>query len=342
MLRFGEQLSGVRLWEFDDETLLTEVRAGRVALKGLEGDEALLCSQSRTFAVRSAESTNALLLIAPAQPAIVCAVLSAVLEVKACRPRLAHLFQLLERTRYRGRAAEAGTDRSLLCTRQQLLSTVQCSEDELNRELNRLGAVELAGAVRLVEGDFEHRLLELALCLAQEHGWDYGAFPAAKAAQLLEAECDGVVTRAVLTCFGESDGDSLRLDPRRVALRKARFLLRSKPLWIVGEFLAALSDALPQSDYFPPLQAKDCFGFAIVEEKGTLATIRFFALERVTEENVDEAFAQLFVARATWPLEQIFPFVQPLASPTVPVDQLLLRHCYVNRMDPKNVTVSKR
>jgi sister chromatid cohesion protein DCC1 len=343
MLTFGGQLSGVRLWEFDDDTLLGEVRAGRVALRGAEGDEAVLCSQTRTYAVRSAESTNALLLIAPEQPTTVCAMLSAVLEVKPCKPRLAHLFEALERTRYRGRTAEAMVDRVLLCSRAQLGRAVQCSEEELSSELARLGAVEVTGAVRLVEGDFEHRLVELALCLALEHGWHYDAVPLDEAAQLLAEECDADVTRTVLGRCGELlPGNKLKMDAKKVSLLKARVLLRSKPVWIAGEFFAALSEALPQSDYFAPLQAADCYDFAIVEEKGTLVSMRYFALDPALEERPEEAFAQLFAARATWPLEQLRPHVLPLASPAVPLDLLLLRHCYVNRMDPAHVTVSKR
>ncbi len=221
---------------------------------------------------------------------------------------------------------------------------VQCSEEELGRELARLGAVEVAGAVRLVEEDFEHRLVELALCLAQEHGWRFDRFPREEAARLLEAECDGAVARAVLGRYGELGANrvSLRIDAKKVALLKARTLLRAKPVWIAGEFLAAVSEALPPSDYFPPLQPADCFGFAIVEEKGALSSMRFFVLDPALEERPEEAFAQLFAARATWPLEQLLPHVQPLASPAVPLDQLLLRHCYVNRMDPSHVTVSKR
>ncbi len=343
MLHFGNELGGIRLWEMDDEAVMGEIRAGHVQLKGLESDEAVLCSSSRTYSVRSAESTNTLLLVAPSQPDTVCGMLSAILEVRPCRPRLAHLWEQLGRWPYRGRAAEAAVDRSQLLSLPQLRATVQCSEEELATELQRLGVAHVRGAVRLVEPGFEHRLVDLLLALALEHGWRWEALPGKEVEQLLGEECDEEVTRAVLAQYGSVESGSVRLDARKVALLKARFLLRSKPVWIATEFLAALGEALPQSDYFAPLKVSDCFGFAIVEEKGTLTSVRHFALDRsAIDDSPDEAFAQLFAARATWPLEQIAPFVQPLTSAAMSLDLLLLRHCYVNRMDPKNVTVSKR
>ncbi len=345
MLHFGNELGGIRLWEMDDEALMGEVRAGHVQLKGLEGDEAVLCSSSRTYAVRSAESTNTLLLVAPHEPGAVCGMLSAVLEVRPCRPRLGHLWEQLGRWPYRGRVAEAAVDRTQLASLPQLRATVQCSEAELAAELGRLCVADLRGAVRLVEPEFEHRLMDLLLAVALENGWRWEALPASEAEQLLAEECDEEVTRAVLAQYGTAatGGGTVRLDARKVALLKARFLLLAKPVWIAAEFLAALGEALPQSDYFAPLAVADCFGFAIVEEKGALTSVRHFALDRAAFGDApEEAFAQLFAARPTWPLEQIAPFVQPLTSPAMSLDLLLLRHCYVNRMDPKNVTVSKR
>jgi hypothetical protein len=146
------------------------------------------------------------------------------------------------------------------------------------------------------------------------------------------------VARAVVARYGRIEGDTLQLDAKRVSLFKARMLLQSKPVWIVSEFFGALANTLPISDYFPALKVSDLFGFCIVEEKGALSSIRYFSVH--SGDSLEDTFAQLFAARATWPIDQLLPYVSALAGASI--EQVLLRYCFVNRMDPKNVTVSKR
>lgn len=309
--------------------------------QGAETDEAVLCSSTKSYAVRHAESTNSLFVLPSLEAGVIAASLHGVLEVRVCRPRLGRLRELLGQHPYRGKAADASISVPNHCSRASLETLIQCSDGELRAELEALGAFELRGLMRVCDVQFEHGLLELLLCLALEHGWNYGSIPMHEAqTQLEQADCDRVVAGSLLERYGQPNGDGVvRLDARKVSLFKARVLLQSRPVWIVSELFGSLANALPLSDYFPELKLADLFGFCIVEEKGALSSIRYFMADAA--DSLEDTFAQLFAARATWPIEQLLPYVTPLLA-GASVEQVLLRFCFVNRMDPKNVTVSKR
>lgn len=54
----------LRLLEVDDATM-QEIMAGGVVIKGEEGEDAVLCTSTRTFAMRTADTTNLVLLVPP-------------------------------------------------------------------------------------------------------------------------------------------------------------------------------------------------------------------------------------------------------------------------------------
>ena len=265
--------------------------------------------------------------------------LHGVLEVRVCRPRLDRLRSLLSSAPYCGKKRDQTMAVPEACNAVSLKTTVQCSDAELSAELDSMGAFELHGRIRVCDPVFEHGLVELLLCLVLEHGWKYAEVPLREAVAMLnESDADEAAVLAVLRKYGNIQNGSVRLDARRISLFKARVLLQSKPVWIVSEFFGSLANALPLSDYFPALKVSDLFGFCMVEEKGALSSIRYFSID--SGDSVESAFAQLFAARTTWPIDQLLPYISPLAGASI--EQVLLRYCFVNRMDPKNVTVSKR
>jgi hypothetical protein len=301
----------------------------------------VLCSSSKSYSVRHAESTNALLLLPSVETGVIVASLHGILEVKPCRPRFARLHQILAKFPYRGKVGDASTPVSCLHTQSALQSVVQCSDGELQADLRAVGAFELRGFVRTNDVQFEHTMLELLLCLVLEYGWSYAAVPVKEATAILTgSDCDAEVVHSLLLRYGDGGVETVKLNALLVSLAKARILLQSKPLWIVADFFAALTNALPLNDYFPLPKVADLYGCCIVEEKGTLSSIRYFVLDSVFEDSIEDTFGQLFATRPTWPIEQLIPFIQSLAGPAI--EQVLLRYCFVNRMDPKNVTVSKR
>lgn len=265
-----------------------------------------------------------------------------VVELKLAAPRLHQLQRYLSQRLYKGEAEENAL-RGPVYTRAQLSSLVQCSEAELEVGLNKMGAVVIGEHVRLLDRGFQERALELLLCFALENGWRLDSIPLAEMAAAARQDLEPVVTRHVLEVHGSllPGGQRVTLDPKRLACFRGEVLLRSKPQWNLQEFESAWRAALPGGDYCGKPEVSLLFGRCILDDKGSASTIRQFVLDP-PPATAEEAFGLLFAMRAVWPLDQILPYISPLATPTLSVDQMLLRYCFVNRVETKVVTVSKR
>ena len=331
----------VRLFEVESESMLQAIARNEVVVKGQATDEAVLCTTDHTYTVRLAESTNTLLLLPPATPDIITGSAHAVYELKQTRPKPHHLKARLTERWYRGEDEEPRENQQGLYSVDQLDQLVQSSRGELEAMLRDLGAVEIRGNMRLLHPQFEMRMLELLLAHAMEHAWPWTAVPCQGAEAALGPDCTPAAVFALLRKFGEINGEKVSLKPELIVGAKAEALLRGQASWGFAELAGAVAVALP--DDFPALRTIQLRGVALVEPKGNHSAVRHFSLDEASLSDPDRAFAALFAARPVWPMDQIIPFVAPLANPpSVPVENLLLRFCFVNRMDPDHVTVSKR
>lgn len=272
---------------------------------------------------------------------IVYAQVQEVVELKPSAPRLHQLQRLLSQRLYRG-AADENAVRGAVYTREQLSSLVQCSEAELSAGISKLGAFLFDGHLRLLDRAFQDRALDLLLSYAQENGWPLDALPLTELVQAASQDLEPSVGKHVVLLHGSllPGGQRVVLDPQKLARFRGTMLLRSKPQWLLSEFEAAWHVSLP-GDYCGKPVISLLYGHCIIEEKGSASSIRYFVMDP-PPATAEEAFGLLFTARAVWPLDQMLPYITPLATPSLSVDQMLLRHCFVNRVETKVVTVSKR
>jgi hypothetical protein len=161
---------------------------------GREGDEAVLVTRDRTFAVRKGETSNAQLLIPASTDALVrrgnggehgegtYQVVANVMEhyeLFPTGPRLRMLPQLLAQRPYTGPDWDAEDDMDPSAakrfTRAELEATFQASPGELAAELLRLGALEVDGRFCLMGMKYESSLMHHFFADAPEHGWDLAA-----------------------------------------------------------------------------------------------------------------------------------------------------------------------
>jgi sister chromatid cohesion protein DCC1 len=230
----------VRLFEVDED-VLAAMQAGQVVIKGVQEDEAHLCTLNKTYTLRMAESTNTLLVVQPTTSTSdtqhVYASVQNVFELRLSGPRLFQLQQRLSERLYRG-ADEESDIRGAVYTRAQLSKLVQCSEEELQSGLQLVGAFCMNGYWRLLDPAYEARVMELLLSFAQEHGWPLDAVPLADILSVSVADVEPLVARHVLLRHGTLlPGElAVRLDPVKVALFRAEVLLRAKSTWMLNEF----------------------------------------------------------------------------------------------------------
>lgn len=93
------------------------------------------------------------------------------LECREIKPRYRKLNDLLMLTRFTGIENEYCIDRSILFTRDQLLNTIQCSKEEFDEGIRLYRVIELEGRLRVMECEYEYRIVSLMLGIVVEMGW---------------------------------------------------------------------------------------------------------------------------------------------------------------------------
>ncbi|KAI7863422.1 sister chromatid cohesion protein Dcc1 [Spinellus fusiger] len=152
------------LIELNSPELVEAFEAGtNIVIKGLPEDEAVLCTDTKTYNVRQVSTSNTMLLTLPVSTQGVMTVLdelSSTIELLPCVPGLQRIDTLLEETRYAGEQQEAHLSDKAFYSYEALLSLVQASEAELKRGLEERGAFELKGYYRLLDQAHLHHLFD--------------------------------------------------------------------------------------------------------------------------------------------------------------------------------------
>lgn len=96
-------------------------------------------------------------------------------ECREVKPKYRKLIDLLQMTRYSGPENEYCIDQSLLFTFNQLLNTIQCSRYEFETGLRLYRALPIDGYMRVLDVEYEYRLLALMLGIVTENSWPIDA-----------------------------------------------------------------------------------------------------------------------------------------------------------------------
>lgn len=179
---------------------------------GGKTEEAVLCTDSQTYEIREAETSNNLVII----PGLLwpkesnlnesldksceedalndintsnsnidvtitrsiqtqCAhkILNTFYEVHQIKPKFRKLYELLQLTRYSGQENEYKIDKRFLFTYNQLLATVQASSKELQEGFLEIRAMEIDNYFRILDLEYEFRIVSYMLAVIEENSWNF-------------------------------------------------------------------------------------------------------------------------------------------------------------------------
>ena len=147
--------------------------------------------------------------------------------------RLQRARELLGRCVYRGPEAEDEVDRGLLLTWEDLAREVQASAAELRQGLSSMGAVEIGGYWRIVDGGYFSEITQLILGLCVENDWPSSAVPAGDCVSQLPQYCPHVIRHCIAFYRAEADDSAsaagtTALDPAKVCAFVAQTLLQGE------------------------------------------------------------------------------------------------------------------
>lgn len=170
-------------------------------------------------------------------------------ECREIRPRYRKLGDLLQLTRYSGPENEECIDRKLLFSFEQLLDTVQCSRKEFIEGLKEYRAMEYEGWMRVLECEYEYRIVNLMVGLITENSWPLDEVEREETINALDGIAPKQIVEGLFDLYTiPSKGKDQRFTYKEelVARIVAQNILQPGLKFRVDEFLSTWQEALPE------------------------------------------------------------------------------------------------
>ncbi|KAK4520098.1 uncharacterized protein ATC70_008228 [Mucor velutinosus] len=317
-----------------------------IVIKGLADDEAVLCTESKTYIVRQVNTSNSLLLTTKdpmSNQHIVHDDMSSTIELLPCIARLNRIDELLKESSYSGSENERDViNNKTLYTYFDLLSVVQASENELLDGLKARAAFQIDGYYRLFDQSYLYHLFDLFVTNASVHSYDFKQMTLAQAKLCITEEMnavdqeDSIPDQVVIACINAfvtehvdiNDQDKiLEFDNAKICRFLGQWLLSNprNKRWELNDFLD-MWNKLGYDIFIPKLEHID--GLYIMHEtKKFQHTERYIQYFPVAELSTDppQRFASLFAEKPLWTSEEITPFLMDLAPIKKDREHLLLK-----------------
>lgn len=308
-----------------------------MVLRGQPDEDAVLCTQSKTYVMKFVGTSNSVLLVPPANQsesyqnpqendgnyydkkvvAPVIKVVPGTMELVEVAPRLDKLKSLLLENPYKfeeydvENLEENQESRTGLYNWNDLIDKIQASDDELRSGLQALSAVEIHGYWRLVDESYMKMILEMLLRNSVLSDWPLNTLNEDEVVNMLEL--DGfprVLARHCLHVYGTKVDDCMhsciwKLDKRRVCIHFAREILRGgrrKLESFMDEWRQKTPDGMEPT--FDLLE-----GEVLTEKVGIETWVRAFSVSSLPSTPA-ERFSILFKERQKWEWRDLQPYIR--------------------------------
>ncbi|CAF3411247.1 unnamed protein product [Rotaria socialis] len=334
-LTIGEQFpdDSIRLIEVNNSLIEELEKSKKLVIRGANDDFAALCTSDQIFEIKSAETSNTLLLASPLDSSSVnkengCialtvnSILHAKLELTQCVPRLKRISQLFEENPYRGHFDDDNDieNPKPKITMENIKSEVQASDQAIDAYLKKLNVVTIDGYLRLLDFDFRTKLIEYIFSLLSIQDWSKDHIPIDRCATEMKEICPKYVAKQFLEQIGtiSNDGNSISLNANTISTHYALDLLRNLEKMKLSEFMTCWRECVP-SDF--PIDLDQLKGFVIISE----GTISYIDTDNLSEKPY-ERMKTLFSRKNTWTLSEIEPFLSSLTTSNAEFNSLLAMH----------------
>lgn len=299
-------------------------------LRGHPHEEAVLCTQSKTYAIKFVGTSNSACLVPPSNQLLMsenledCSKVASVIkmapgnmELVEVAPRLERLKSLLSENPYRledvsDMEMEGVTmDKTGLFTWDDLVNEVQASDDEIKSGLEALSAVEIDGYWRIIDDSYIDMFLRMLFPNMVLNDWSPDELDEDKVLSALES--DGFPHKIAHHCLSvysdlvsEVDGKSVRkLNAKHVCVHFARNILKQGKMkrdrfteqWMrqIPEGIQASLDMLE--------------GEILAEKIGVETWIQGFSVHSLPS-TPSERFSALFKERPRWDWKDLQPYIR--------------------------------
>ncbi|XP_028983777.1 sister chromatid cohesion protein DCC1 [Betta splendens] len=359
-LSFGENVSSADycLMELDD-TLCKHIEAGQsLVIRGDKDERAVLCSGDRTYELKIADTSNLLLFVpgcktpeeltnsqesAHVAHAQIWGFCNSYWELRKERPKLKKLKKLLLENPYEGPpliGEEENNENKY--TMQHLLERIQASEEEITTHLETIHACQIDGYWRILDFDYEMKLLGHVTQLVDSESWSFNKVPLETCLEELSPLEPEEMIEHCLNCYGKrytENGKVLyALHEDKVCRGLALLLLQNAVKFNLREFQEVWQQSVPEGMSTRLDQLKSV---ALVDRTSRPETICLLRVEDLPEDTL-ERFNHLFTLREKWTEEDITPYIQDLCGEKQTTGALLTKYCRSSMQNGIKVFNSRR
>ncbi|XP_029779778.1 sister chromatid cohesion protein DCC1 isoform X3 [Suricata suricatta] len=281
-----------------EPSLCQQLEAGHsLVIRGDKDEQAVLCSKDKTYDLKIADTSNMLLFIpgckTPDQ-----------LKTEETHCNIIH-------TEY---------------TTEDLLDQIQASEEEIMAQLQVLNACEIEGYWRILDFDYEMKLLNHITQLVDSESWSFGKVPLNTCLQELGPLEPEEMIEHCLKCYGKryvEEGEVyFELSADKICRATAQMLLQNAVKFNLAEFEEVWQQSVPEGMITTLDQLK---GLALVDRQSRPEIIFLLKVDDLPEDN-QERFNSLFSLREKWTEEDIAPYIQDLCGEKQTIGTLLTKY----------------
>ncbi|XP_077207712.1 sister chromatid cohesion protein DCC1 isoform X1 [Paroedura picta] len=338
--------------------LCAELEAGRsLVIRGDKEEHAVLCSKNQTYDMKIADTSNMLLFIpaceTPEQlcpdtpPSVIYTQIAGFSnnywELRRCRPKLKKLKKLLMESPYEGPDEEKEkTSTNPKYTTDALLDQIQASEEEIMQQLEVLKACQVEGYWRILDFDYEMKLLNHVTQLIYTESWSFSKVPLSTCLQELGPLEPKEMIEHILRSYGRQtivEGEIFyEMNEEKICRATAQMLLQNAVKFSLSEFQEVWQQSVPEGMTTRLDQLKS---LALVDRSSRPETISLLNVEDLPEES-QERFNSLFTIREKWTEADIAPYIQDLCSEKQTIGALLTKYARSSTQNGIKVYNSRR
>ncbi|KFM81496.1 Sister chromatid cohesion protein DCC1, partial [Stegodyphus mimosarum] len=327
-----------------------------LTIRGDLEDTAVICTENQTFEIKEVETSNSLLLmpelILPEkcqdkEEKVVEQNISGVFhnyyEVRPFKPNFRKLRIMLERNAYRGKEYEEENLYDKV-TVESLLDIVQASEGELKAALVEMPTCIIDGSIRILDFDYKFSVFSSIMDIIESKSLPVNKIPKESVLDALDDSEPKEIYDQCFSWFTQETGDMdesgkklYALDETSVCKLYAEVLLRSVGKFHLDDFLKSWQRSVPEGMKCDLRQLR---GIALADRISTPEVIFYFPSYDLPE-NIKERFEKLFKIKEKWAYEEIYPYLEDLASAKNDVKSLLIKYTRESTKDGKKFYSSK-
>ncbi|KAF2069491.1 hypothetical protein CYY_009189 [Polysphondylium violaceum] len=310
-----------------------------LVIKGLPNEDAVLCTKDKTFIIKGAQTSNAILLVSKNNDKV-STLFQQHLELIETKPRLNSLHTLVESKSLKSNLEyeEQLESNSLGLSMNEILDNTQASENETLSYLSKINSFTLSnGNIIKLSDEYKMRIIDLIIAEITINSWSLEKVPIKDCIENLKSQVPKEILLQCINIYSlkadqstttekEQEEDYFKFNTNLLCIDRAKqlLLLSSKGDWQYETFMENWKDSL-SFDLKPTFDILR--GLAIINvNKGSTQRFVKYIDQSTLSLLPKNRFKELFQLSSRWTIDTIEPYINTIIPPKTSLEQFILTY----------------